>query len=56
MMSAKSASASRDTSTSSGSVLSLRSVIRSCIPVPMKRSRAIEIASRGRPVAVPFRR
>jgi hypothetical protein len=56
MMSAKSASASSATSTSSGAVVSLRSEIRSCMPVPMNRSREIDIASLGIPLAVPFRR
>ena len=45
MMSAKSASASSATSTSRRSGLSLRSVILSCMPVPTKRSRAIEMES-----------
>ena len=39
----------RDRRARAARALSLRSEIRSCIPVPTKRSRAIEIASRGRP-------
>ena len=37
-------------------MLSFRTLIRSCIPVPTNRSRAIDNASRGSPFAVPFRR